>query len=464
MRLAGATAGSDFGALEQRATALRPVGPVRFLLVVIIVVWSASFVVGFQSSLAVLAVIGAGAAIIGIFRPQLGLLGAAMLCTLDAPARVFLLTGGVWRWNLFNYWLLCLLVLFVPLAMGWRDLHTRLLQLLTAVLVIGLVVSPDQMSGVQHIFGLLAPFGLMVYFSRAGTQRPLLYEVGAVCGTLSALGSLAFLVQERSLPNINANAFVFFPLTGMFAICLGFPQAVARSRAQIASYGLAAANLSAVFLTGSRGGMLIGVMCALYLTIGLRGTVSRLMSLGCAALLTLGVATQFSQLQVIALHRVDKLLDSHYSLTARTSGRYDLALGAVYLFRSEPLGVGTGGFAVRWRDLGNVPGLSRFKRGREVPAHSAWTKTLAENGIPGFALLAMYVMSFAFVGMHEPERSRRMLGVLVTVVLAVAFLSTEFQGKGLWLLAAGVTTLLQPRNTPAQERGYGRTGRVSAVS
>jgi hypothetical protein len=210
--------------------------------------------------------------------------------------------------------------------------------------------------------------------------------------------------------------------------------------------------------------MLIGVMCALYLTLAFRGTVSRLMSVGCAALLALGVATQFSELQVIALHRVDKLLDSRYSLTARTSGRYDLALGAVYLFQSAPLGVGTGGFAVGWRDLGNVPGLSNFKRGREVPAHSAWTKTLAENGIPGLVALAMYVMSFAFVGIHEPERPRRMLGVLVTAVLAAAFLSTEFQGKGLWLLVAGVTMQLQHRRTSAQERWYRRALRHSAVS
>ena len=68
----------------------------------------------------------------------------------------------------------------------------------------------------------------------------------------------------------------------------------------------------------------------------------------------------------------------------------------------------------------------------------------------GFLLQAAFVASFAATGWRA-RGSSRSLGLLVTVVLSVAFLTTEFQGKGLWFLAAGMLTVLRSETrTPAR--------------
>jgi heme/copper-type cytochrome/quinol oxidase subunit 3 len=102
--------------------------------------------------------------------------------------------------------------------------------------------------------------------------------------------------------------------------------------------------------------------------------------------------------------------------------------------------VGTGGFPARYREVSET-GFT-FRQGQEVAAHSGWMKTLAENGVMGMLVLSAYVLSFAVVGMRRGDRSQRLIGLLTTSALAVALVSTEFQSKGLWLLAAGTTTLL----------------------
>lgn len=405
--------------------------------------WGASFVVGFEPTLAALMALALLAAVFGIFRPVLGLLGIGMLCTLDAPARVFLLTGGLWRWNTINYWLLLVIVLFLPLILSCRDVHTRLLQLLLGLLVAGLVISSNLVFGAQHVIGLVAALGILVYLRRAQGHRAALYWLGFVCGLLSAVGSAVYMVHRVSLPYINPNVFAAFPLAGTFAICLALRDATAMGRGHVLLSALAAANLASVFLTGSRGAMLIGTCCALFIVLTLPRLQIKTVSLAVAGLVTLGLLTQFTELQTVATHRVGNLIDAGRSMSDRTSGRYDLVLGAVHLFENQPLGVGTGGFADAWQDLTLRSDFTDFRQGRPEQAHSAWTKTLAENGLPGVALLAAYVFSFALVGLRSRRREARALGLLTTAALSVAFVSTEFQSKGIWMLAAGATIVLQ---------------------
>ncbi len=231
------------------------------------------------------------------------------------------------------------------------------------------------------------------------------------------------------------------PLTGLFAICLAFPF-VERPGRQARLVLLAVANLMAVFLSHSRGGMLIGLGCALFVTTSLRGFRSRLTAVVATVLLVVAASVEFTDVQQLAIHRVRKLLDPHASLTERTSGRVDLLLGGWYLFTEHPwVGVGTGGFSNAWRDLPDVEGVSRF-RSEPKAAHAGWIKTLAENGVVGGALLLAYVLSFGVIGRRVGDRSLRRLGLLTTVVLGLAFVSTEFQMKGLWFLAAGTTVFL----------------------
>ena len=125
-------------------------------------------------------------------------------------------------------------------------------------------------------------------------------------------------------------------------------------------------------------------------------------------------------------------------------------LGGWYIFTEHPwVGVGTGGFSDASIGLPLYEGATTFRpEGRA--AHAGWIKVLAENGLPGGALLLAYVVSFTLSGWRTRDRELRRLGVLTTAVLGLAFVTTEFQGKGLWLLAAGTTVLLQ--------RGVARDG------
>ncbi|HXY29788.1 MAG TPA: O-antigen ligase family protein [Gemmatimonadaceae bacterium] len=412
------------------------------IMAIVCASWVIALGLGFRTALAILSIVGYIGCVLGVKRPAAGLVGIAILSSLDAPARVYLLTGGVWRWNTTNYWLLVYSLLFLPTMFKWRDPHTKLAALMLALLGIGLVITPEMEFGVQHTFGFAAFFGITLYFYRARDEEDLLYWIGIICGTLTALGSLVFLLQKAILHSINPNAYATFPLSGILAICLGFRYAVAKSRGRVLMCVLAAANMGAIFLTGSRGNMLIAIAAGIYLTVSLPGVHTRALALALGALVTLAVATQFTSMQDVAVHRIDKMLDPTESMTARTSGRWDLALGGIEMFKEHPLGVGTGGFAKGWQDLGVVEGISSFRRGEEFQAHSAWAKTMAENGVPGIVTLVAFVFSFAWVGLRRSDRGLMWLGVLTTLTLATAFLSTEFQAKSLWFIAGGTTILL----------------------
>ena len=146
------------------------------------------------------------------------------------------------------------------------------------------------------------------------------------------------------------------------------------------------------------------------------------------------------------MQRFIKLVDPAYSLAGRTSGRSELARAGWNLFLQHPVGgVGTGSFATAWFRQQDAHGLSQYGMGRDVAAHSGWIKTMAENGLPGLLLLAGFVLSFAVIGWRHKGRGVRWLGLTIAFALSVAFLSTEFQSKGLWFVAAAGTLFLRPR-------------------
>jgi hypothetical protein len=60
-------------------------------------------------------------------------------------------------------------------------------------------------------------------------------------------------------------------------------------------------------------------------------------------------------------------------------------------------------------------------------------------------LFVAYVGSFALVGLRQGDRRLLLLGLFVTVMLAVAFTMNEFQGKALWFAAAAATALMHPQ-------------------
>ncbi len=424
-----------------RAGSVTPWG--RALLALIVVSWVASLWLGFLRGLGLLTLTCYAAALIGFARPAVGLLGIGVLCTLDAPARIFILTGGLFRWNTLNYILLLVAMLGLPVLLRIRDIHTRLLQVLIALLGAEILISPDVAFGVQHVFHAFSILGLLVYFEVGGVRKETWVWLGLVCGLTGAAGGAAFNLQLAMLPFANPNAFAYFPLGALFVICLAFRFADAQPARQLSLALLAGVNLMWVFLTGSRGSLLVGVLAGLFLihstpTLGRRAVV-----LASLAIVGLGSSAHFTKLQDFAVHRWEVLVDPTRSLASRTSGRSDLALGAWYIFQEHPFGVGTGGFATAWAELGRREGMSGFQEGRRFQAHAGWMKILAENGIPGILLLGAFVFSFAVVGLRQRDRRLRLLGLFTTAVLTTAWISTEFQSKGLWFLAAGTASLLR---------------------
>src|SRR5207248_2681025 len=115
--------------------------------------------------------------------------------------------------------------------------------------------------------------------------------------------------QKSSLPYVNPNGADYFPLTAIFAICLGFPSAGDHKRGQTYLALLATVNSMWVFLSGSRGGILIAVCCLLFLTLRTQSLSRRITYLIAAALLGFLVSTQFTDLQATALKRLNLLFD-----------------------------------------------------------------------------------------------------------------------------------------------------------
>jgi hypothetical protein len=167
-----------------------------------------------------------------------------------------------------------------------------------------------------------------------------------------------------------------------------------------------------------------------------------------ATVVVIAAGAHFANAQARTIHRLTKLftvehsLAGDYTLAGRTSGRSDLAIGGWYIFQDHPLGVGTGGFGTYWSEMGRHYGLV-YARGEKAPAHSGWVKTLVENGLPGIILLFAYVASFGVVAMRQRDWDVWRLGMLTSAAIGAGLLTTEFQTKALWLLAAGATAFLQ---------------------
>lgn len=422
-------------------------GPITCMFIVL--VWAVSPFVGFSAALTVLTMYGFIALVFGLSRPALGLVGVTILCVLDAPSRVYLLTGGPLRWNTFNYCLLFIMALYLPFLIRLRDRHSLTLFAFVGLLLVDLSISRVIAEGVQHILGIITTFGILIYIVRAGYDRRMWFWVSVIAGLIGALGSLSWFYQQATLPRINENAWAMFPATALFTICLGFPSAVAMRRGQPTLMALAGVNLVWVFLSGSRGTLGIGVCCMIVMLLTMRGLRQRTVAIVCGAMLMFAAVSHFGNLQDRALFRIEKLftteegLSGNYSLSSRTSGRSDLAIGGWYIFEEHPLGVGTGGFKIAWRDLDRHDDMGHYAQGELREAHSGWIKTLAENGVPGVLLLLAWVFSFAYGGTRTRKRVLRRLAFLTTLAISVALLATEFQAKGLWYLAAGATAFLE---------------------
>lgn len=409
------------------------------VLVAIAGALAVSGLVDFRVVLTALNLVAFAGAVLGLRDPPLGLLGVTMLCTLDSLVAPLLLKGGLWRWNTLNYWLLAVMFLWSPfLLFRVSDISSRLLQALLLVLGIEVMLSTDVLRGVQDCLEVVTSFGLLIYLVRAGVKRETWFWVALVNGVLATCASAGFLAQFAQLPYVNPNNWSHVPLTAMLVICLGFPLIEQNPRQQAILGVLAIINAAWVFLSTSRGSLLVAIVALAFLVLLAPNIRRSALYVAIGGLICLALFSQFSTFETTTVQRVQLLFDRSQSARNRTSGRFDLAVGGWYIFKEHPLGVGTGGFAQAWAGLDRREGLSQFHRGQATPAHSGWVKVLSENGLPGVVLLIAYVLSFSFVGWRTGDRRLRLLGFLVTSVLTLALIPVELSHKDLLLLAQGV--------------------------
>jgi hypothetical protein len=414
----------------------------RFVTLVLLI-WASSLIIGFEASLTILTILGFAAAAVGLRQPVVGLFGIGLLATMDAPMRHFLSVGGFFRWNTLNYWLLIAMVINVSFLIRLNDPHSRILQIYFGLLAVQLLISPLLMDGIHDLLSIVTMFGLLVYFAKAAEDHHAWYWLGLVSGVLAATGGLVFYILQENLIEINMNAWATFLTTSLLMICLSSVFSKNQPRRWFILFIVAVVNSAWVFLSGSRGNMIIALCCLFYLILMMRGLSWGTFALILAIILGYSLSISFIDQQAFALHRLDKLFDLTISLESRTSGRSTIAYLGWQIFLDNPFGIGTGAFRAVFPGYEN-PFLS--PSGPGTPAHSAWVKTLAENGIPGIIVLAIYVCSFAFVGLRKGQKELAMLGMFVTLIISVTFLSMEFQNKGIWFLAAGTTVLMQREN------------------
>lgn len=411
-----------------------------FFVVFSVVCWGSSFYIGFRNAIAILSLLGFVFSLVGLRRPSVGLIGISVLCALDVLTRVFL--TGLIPWNALNYWLLLVMAFSFSLLFRLNDPQTRLLVLFLLILVTGLFFSSFLEYGLQHILGILITFGILAYFIRAMHNPDAWYWSAVVTSWLASVGGLVYFTQPGMLQEVNANAWGFFPLTAIISTCLAAQIVPDQKYKPFILYALTFVNFVWVFLSGSRGDITMSLICIIVLLLANKGLSKRISFLVLGVLIVLIVLNQFDHLRQVAIYRIDKIFDPQYTVMQRTSGRSDLIKAGWYMFLDNPItGIGTGSFASEWAEIGSMGGrLSFSKIGDEMQAHSGWIKVLAENGVFGFLLLAGFVISFAVTGLRK--KSFPIVGLLVTGCLMLAFSVTEFQGKGLWYLAAGGVVLI----------------------
>jgi O-antigen ligase len=431
------------------------------LILAISMIWSVSLLVGFQFGLLLVSLLALSIAIAGLKRSFIGMLGIGMLATLDPLSRGLLADEGIWRWNTFNYLLISIAIFSANSIFKKATLQHWVLLLFVSLLALELAITEDFGNGVQQLLGAVSAFGFVAYLIKVERLPGIWYSLGIVNGFLGALAGLSYYLQDNGLPYLNPNALVHSPLAALASICLAFLEArTARQTQKLVI--LAGLNMILVFLSGSRGGLLVGALSILYILAcaksiaGLK-SIRALFLVSAAAALFIG---PFSDLGRNASSRVMKLFDSERSIDNKTSGRSDIAFAGWQIFKDHPLGVGTGGFDQAFAEL-DIEGLAFA--GHQKQAHSAWVKILAENGIPGIALLLLFVGSFATGGVRMRKQGLAGLGFLAAASLAVGFLSTEFQSKDLWLVAMSTAAVFhlrapagEPYDTPASCRNRQR--------
>jgi hypothetical protein len=413
-------------------------------------VWLAGYPLGPKVPIAILTVVGFILLAYGLIRPGIGLSGAALLCTIDSISRAHLMSGGLLRWNTFNYALIVLAILKLPLLAKWTCAPLRIAAALSAILALQLIQSEDFDAGAQHLLGLISFFGLLAVARSVKNDRAAFLNAACLSAIISVTGAGVLLSLGAGSSAMNQNAYAYFPLAGSFAACAALPLVASSSSWRRVLLPLILLNCGWAAATGSRAGMLLALLCFIWMLTAFPGIRTKVTASVAAGLCTLFLLVIASDKFAYTWERLQRTMDGSRTLANRTSGRSDLFLRGWALFLEQPLGAGTGSFASAQLDDATPLQNSSIAEKR-LQAHSAWIKTLAENGLQGLLLLLALVASFwrTTRGLGDPQI--RISGIFTSLILAAAFLATEFQSKPLWMLAAMSASLAYAEGRAARK-------------
>ena len=424
-------------------------------------------VFGFQEGVWLLLAVGVATLLLGINRPTVAVLSIGMLVMLDF--HIHELSGVSWvRWNTLIFLFIIVFGLYYPLILRRLYLQVRLAAILVLIMGVWLLFSTSRFDGVQHILNIFIMFAMIPFFARLVRQGEDWYWFGVTIGVGAILVNLAYYLFTPSSDLGGINSLAQSPLTGHMSVALVYHTVQSFYRRGILLL-VASVTFGLVFLSASRGATIVALIPMAYLLIstlpfGFARTVvtnigsQRLLAMRLAigttilvfgALITVGTFPEFRNKTVSKFQIV---LDTDLPLRERTNLRSVVISAGWDSFREHPMGIGTGSFNdyfVRLRhqnSRGDILSLS---------AHSAWSKVMAENGVFGLALLAAFVLSFAYTGSRAGASSRhlRLLGVTITLVLGVSLLFTLFDNKGFWLVAAAGTVLLNTQKPSREDTG-----------
>ncbi|MEZ6120102.1 MAG: hypothetical protein R3C28_26515 [Pirellulaceae bacterium] len=114
----------------------------------VLLIWILALGIGFEAALVIQTMLGFAVALLALrSAPAVGLLGVGMLCTTDNLARAFLLQGGWFRYHTLNYFLLLVVIVYLPLVLRLGGIQIRFYELFLLLASVQLLMSPAFMSG-----------------------------------------------------------------------------------------------------------------------------------------------------------------------------------------------------------------------------------------------------------------------------------------------------------------------------
>ena len=402
----------------------------RVIGILILLGWSIAFARSFFDALAFLSLVSLGCAAFGLRNPRIGFIGIGMWSALDGLTRVYILTGGLLRYNTFNYFLLAVAAMRIKRLVQKRSLSLRLSLFMLGLLLVELAWSRDVALGVLHCLCLASFLGMTAYADAVSGDRTAWLEMATLTSLTTAVGGIVFLIQKDSLPYINPNAYSFFPITGLMVVSAVSPIARGLKGWLSLSTLCALANAGLTFLTASRGGMLLAAVCLSAFIVRLPRLRHRVLAVVSGVAIVAILLVSFQSERDFAETRLDKSMEGDRNLSTRTSGRSDLAWMGWEMFYRHPLGIGTGSFAASYATMSVVYDV-QFVGARNGGALCVDRASGGERSL----LLVLFcwprILGLIWLPGVEDSQARVAFGsgCWRPCFLAAAFVSTRISGK-----------------------------------